>query len=95
MRRKESLNKFSPGKIYILKKDLDQNWLWKDVYPPVKAFLPKGTKMMYIGKSLGNAHFRLLEKIDTWMKGNVHEVEVIIPGKEAFRILEEDEYNEE
>ena len=84
-KNKNPLERIEMGKVYETTENYDCSWVWKGIYK--RAFLPKGTKMKYVGKSLGNAHFNLLQKIPSWKDGKDNLV--IIPGRVALKILKQ------
>ena len=75
--------KIKIGDIVVLKKDYNASDVWKGIYK--KCFIPKGTKLKFVGKSL-YAHFELLKPISTWKDGK--DTLVLIPYKEVFKVLE-------
>jgi len=82
------IDKLTIKNVYELTEDLDLTWMYKNTTPKREAFLPKGTKMQYIGKSIGCAHFRLLKPVKTWKIGDTYEMEVVICCR-VFNILKE------
>lgn len=78
------MNKIKYLGIYELIEDFDMSDTWRGIYK--NCFLPKGTKLRFIGKSL-YAHFELLERMETWKDGK--DKLVLIPYSKVFKILEE------
>ena len=77
------MDRIRVGDIVRLKKDWETD-AYKGIYK--QCFIPKGTKLKFVGKSL-YAHFKLLNFIPTWKDGK--DTLVLIPYKQVFKILEE------
>lgn len=75
-------NKIRIGDIVELIMDWDASDIWRGNYK--QCFIPKGTKLRFIGKSLC-AHFELLKPIPTWKDGR--DTLVLIPYSKVFKVL--------